>query len=98
MKVSVRIAGKVTSISVRNSLCALHYMFTASKRPASKKVAQSVQYHVTDFAHKTLTSWPKVTGKGLSGFIQDCMIEDILENEDLKEYKAIMQQIGGTHE
>jgi nucleoid-associated protein YejK len=86
MKVSARIAGRVTSISVRDSICAAHFLING-------KQGTKVHDHVSDFIYSSLGVWNGDGGKGLSGFVQDRMIVDMLAEEDLEEFKNILREI-----
>ncbi len=86
MKVSTRINGRVTSIRVKNSVCALHYMVCA---PPNK----NIESHVLDTCHTIMSQWEGRTGKGISGFITDKMLEDLLELNDVSEWQAMIKRL-----
>ena len=86
MKISTRINGRVTSINVRDSICALHYVICAdeNKKPEN---------HVLDTCHTIISTWKGQTARGLSGFICDKMIEDLLDGTDNTLYHTAMERI-----
>jgi len=87
MKISTRINGRVTSINVRNSILALHFIITGEGNP---------QDHALDTCHTIISQWDGTTAKGLSSFITDKIIEDVLSAslsaEDLKEFNQIKER------
>jgi len=81
MKVSTRINGRVTSVSIRDSVCALHYVICGND-------AQKVQDHVLDVCHSIMDEWEGDTAKGLSGFIVDTLLADMLDQTlDIRMYQ-----------
>lgn len=69
---------------IRDSVAALHYLLHAKK-------GKEIHSHVLQTCHKIFGKWEGETARGLSSHITDCMILDLLEKEDRKEYKAIVQ-------
>ena len=88
MKISTRINGRVTSISVKDSICALHYIICA----ANGKKAED---HVLDTCHSIMTEWKGGTARGASAFITDKIVEDLLEAQDLPKYHETIQELRG---
>ena len=86
MKVSTRINSRVTSIQVRDSVIAMHYLFSGGVMPCT---SNSVRDHVLDVCHDIIGSW-EGTGRGLSSHITDCMLKDVLHSEETKDYDSIM--------
>ena len=87
MKVSTRINGRVTSVSVRDSVCALHYVVCGNE-------AKKVEDHVLDVCHSVMDEWEGDTAKGLSGFIVDTLLADMLDQTlDVKMYKEAMERL-----
>ena len=87
MKVSVRISGRVTSISVRDSVCALHYTVHGG-------AGINVENHVLDACHSIVEEWEGDTGKGLSGFITDRLLEDLIDYPpDARLYREALQRL-----
>ncbi|MDP8268246.1 MAG: hypothetical protein P9L97_05905 [Candidatus Tenebribacter davisii] len=46
---------------------------------------------LTDFVYTCLDKWDKDTAKGLSDFVSEKLIQDMLEAEDYIEYKKILE-------
>ena len=89
MRVSTRINGRVTSISIRDSVCALHYVICGNS-------AKSVQDHILDSCHDIMNEWEGDTAKGLSGFITDTLLKDLLDQTlDIKLYNQTIEELGG---
>jgi len=86
MKVSTRINGRVTSINVRDSICALHYVICGERD-------KLVYDHILDTCHTIINTWDGTTGKGLSSYITDTMVLDLLEPEDLKLYNESLEEL-----
>jgi len=83
MKVSTRIQGRVTSISLNDSVCIMHYLLMEPK-------SKNLQEHMNDFvARHVLPHWSGDTAKGLSTFVTHCLIQDCLEPEDLEKYSTL---------
>ena len=83
MKISTRINGRVTSINVRDSILALHFIINGEGVPED---------HALDTCHNIISHWKGNTGKGLSSFITDAIIEDVLSEDDLEEFIKIKKR------
>ena len=86
MKIATRINARVTSINVRDSVCALHYVICSQEgsKPAN---------HILDTCHAIIGTWKGKTARGLSSFICDAMIEELLSTEDKDLYFDTIQRI-----
>ena len=89
MKISTRINSRVTSIQVKNSVIALHYIYTTGQMPPT---ANSIRNHALDACHGIIAKWDG-TGKGLSGHITDTLLADVIDTDDSKDYLAIIQEL-----
>ncbi len=86
MKVSARINGRVTSVTVRNSICALHYLICSED-------GKDAYDHVLDTCHGIIDTWAGDTGKGLSSYITDKMVEDLLEDTEQEQYLDLITEL-----
>lgn len=93
VKVSTRINGRVTSINIKDTIAALHYLML-SDRSDNAPIDHHVTHHIQDTCHAIITKWNGDTGKGLTGFITDSMILDLLEDKDIARYNKIVKYIG----
>jgi len=91
MKVSTRINGRVTSINVRNTICSLHYIICSND--SDEDNSNDVYGHVLDTCHTIISTWKGKTGKGLSGYITDQMLEDLLDQEDLPLFHKTIEKL-----
>jgi len=94
VKLSVRIKDKVTSLSISKSIVVLWVLFSVTtqdvdlnelagfvKRKEYKE--NTIIRLVKDFIFESLGEWEKEDGKGLSSFIVEKMIHDMLYDQDL---------------
>jgi hypothetical protein len=58
---------------------------------AEANVTEAISNMISDFVYEKIELWTKETGKGLSDFITDLMIQDILE-EDFSLYKFLEER------
>lgn len=79
MKVSTRINGRVTSIKVKDSVLALHWLINADPKTP-------IQDHALDTCNDIMQKWNGTTGKGCSQFITDTILEQMLEPEDVQPF------------
>lgn len=86
MKISTRINGRVTSISVKDSVLALHYIVNGADTTAPDT-------HALDTCHNIMSRWKGDTGKGASSFIIDAIMEDLLEPCDLPAYHSTLEKL-----
>ena len=86
MKIPIRINKRVTSIGIRDSIVALHFMFMGGITP-------SPQEHMQDYCYNALSDWEGLSGKGLSGFITDRMLRDVVHEEDMPDYTNILKTL-----
>lgn len=87
MKVSTRINGRVTSINVRNTVCALHQIICGDPN------GKNIEGHILDTCHGIISTWKGATGKGLSGYITDKMLEDLIDTNDLELYNTTLRRL-----
>lgn len=85
MKISTRINGRVTSVNVRNSVCALHHIICGE--------GKKLENHILDTCHDIITEWEGETGRGLSGYIADKMLEQMLDDSDVAYFHTSMQRL-----
>jgi len=90
MRVSTRINGRVTSISIKDSVAALHYTICNENDT-------SPENHIQDVCHTIIGTWEGNTARGLSSFICDAMIEDLLESDDKKMYFKTFDTLRSCH-
>ena len=86
-KYSIRMQDRVTSITLRNNIVSLWIVLSDFPR---KK-----DYHneVSDFISDCMDTWVLASGKGLSDFVQDKMIESLLETSDYRIYTRILKDL-----
>ena len=89
MRISLRLhrTGVVTSLSIRTSIVVAHYLIHNLSRN------QSVTHHLRDFCVKrVLPHYTSRDARGLSGWVTDLMMADLFQEEDRKEYLALLEQ------
>lgn len=89
MKISTRINGRVTSINVRDSVCALHYVICSEEE-------SSPENHILDTCHQIISTWRGQTARGLSSFICDAMIEQLLSTQDKDLYTDTIMELSNA--
>lgn len=91
LRYSIRISGSVTSLSLRRNLVSLWLTLTTDQVREFNSVAKSnLNGKVLNFIYKCLNEWKEDNGKGLSEFVSEKMIQDILDLEDHAKYKSIL--------
>jgi len=85
-RVSVRVSGSVTSISIRKNLIALWVVMNDIE-------PDSIRDSLVDFVYSYLDSWNGETAKGFSDFISEKLIQSLLEDKDYIVYKRILADI-----
>lgn len=98
LRYSIRIAGSVTSLSLRRNLVALWLALNSDVSfdkviGTNPGIKGSLNGQILNFIYKCLGKWEGNTGKGFSDFVSDMMIADILEDDDFKKYREISQYI-----
>lgn len=94
LRYSIRIAGSVTSISLRRNLVSLWLTLNTDEiLKFNSNIQDSLNGKIMDFVYKCLNSWNENNGKGFSEFVSERMIEDILDNEDFERYCKISAYI-----
>jgi hypothetical protein len=91
LRYSVRIAGSVTSLSLRRNLVALWLTLNTDEIvDFNSGVKGSLNGLVLNFIYKCIAKWKKNNGRGLSDFVSDMMIQDIVDSDDYAKYKSIL--------
>lgn len=85
LRFSIRIAGSVTSLSLRRNLVSLWLTLNTQDETVG-----DYQGKVSNFIYSCLSKWDKDTAKGFSDFVSEKMIQDILERRDFIKYKRIL--------
>lgn len=86
IRVSIRISGGVTSLSIRKNLIALWILL-------SEVYSKDPKEELTEFIYKCLDLWKGDTAKGFSDFVSEKLIQSILETEDYIAYKKILKTL-----
>ncbi len=63
----------------------------AEAKKELEKIQEKINRSINNFVHKCIGKWIKESGKGLSDFVTEMMIEDLLE--DYKLYTIVLTQI-----
>lgn len=88
MKVSARLHGRVTSVSIHDSLCVLHYLLT------NTKANKPIQDHMNDFvAREVLPTWESHSAKGLSTCVTHMLVKDCLDKEDHSIFETLLEEV-----
>lgn len=90
MRISVRIASVVTSLSIKKNLIALWILLGEEELSEG---SEQVKRLLTDFVYECLDQWDHCTAKGFSDFVSDKLIESILEVDDYNSYKRILGKL-----
>ena len=89
MKVSTRLNGRVTSISLHDSVCVLHYLLT------NNKPSKPIQDHMNDFvANEVFPTWEGINAKGLSTHVMHMLVKDCLEEDDHSLFNTLLEELG----
>lgn len=105
IKISVRLPkGIVTSFTIKKNIIALWLLYTSDTDYLDiyslldsldsedlNKFSEKVSKLINNFVYKCLNEWTKESGKGLSDFITEKMIEDFLDDYPL--YVALLLTI-----
>ena len=81
IRISLRIAKKVTSITLNTSVIGLWMVFCTQENPEDYK---AVKGSINEFVYSNLDKWERPDAKGLSEYILNLMIKAILKQEDFK--------------
>ena len=102
IKISVRLPrGIVTSLTLKKNIIALWMLYRTPLESDPEQVCDliengdpvkddTIKEMATRFVYRSLEHWEHDTGKGLSDFVTELMIEDALEMEDHSIYQMIM--------
>lgn len=85
--IPIRVQGRTTSITLKKNVVVLWILFTI---PGNNTRSQ-LKGMVLDFVYHSLDKWKGATAKGLSDFIINRMILELLDSSDLREYNKIEQ-------
>lgn len=91
MKFSLRIAGRVTSVQVRDSIASLYCLLMTEKEMSPGQCEGFIQ----DAVYKIAGTWTG-NGRGLGSYVTDKLVESMLEGEDLEEHKRLLKHFEGT--
>jgi len=87
IKINVKRQDGTTSITLRKDVVALWVVMM-------DKVQSDPVYLVQDFIHdQCLPRWKKHHGRGLSDFISQCMIRNLMTKEDFYVYRKIQKEL-----
>jgi len=84
LRFPIRILGSSTSLSIRRSVVALWLTLTTED-----DVKTPYKDIISDFIYTCINSWEGQSAKGLSEYVAERMLQDILEKEDYKRYQKI---------
>lgn len=87
MKFNLRVNGKVTSISLNSRIVALWLVLSDISR------FEDHQDAVGDFVQRASMQWDDVSARGLSEYILNAMLREILDKKDFSEYRRIYKDI-----
>ena len=87
---SIRLLGKVTSISLRKNIVSLWMILTAEGNNHTK---DNITGTVSEFIYDCLGDWDQDTGKGLSDYVSERMIQEILEEDDYLAYSMLNSRL-----
>lgn len=104
LKMSVRLSnGSVTSLTIKKNIIALWLLFTYNPEEFLDMLNFTIQENlilykrlnkrVMEFVYECLKEWKKETGKGLSTFITESMIKELLEEEDYITFKELQKNL-----
>ena len=94
IRMSLRIDGKVTSITLKKKIIALWLIYNVGINESNiEEKISSLKTSVFDFVYECLKGWHYLSGKGLSDFITNKMISEILEKEDYAVFLNIIKNI-----
>jgi hypothetical protein len=92
MRISIRVNGKNTSVKLHYAICTLHYL-------GSDDLDKDPDIYIKDIVYKKVRLWetklrkdrvkgiaPENEVKGIGVFITNCLIEEILDNEEAFKY------------
>lgn len=91
LRYSIRISGSVTSISLRRNLVSLWLCLNIDSVVEIDR--GKLQGKVQNFIYSCIDEWKKDNAKGLSDFVSDKMIEDIIDEKDFRNYALIFDTI-----
>ena len=88
IKFSVRVNGRVTSITLKKNTIALWFMFSPFRNNED-----DILSYVNDFIVDCSDDWDKDDGKGLSEHVTERMIETLLEKDDIRSYQRLVASL-----
>lgn len=78
---------KVSSLSLKKNICALWLLLLDVQEGKDGKE------RITDFVYDCIDKWENDSAKGLSEFISEKMICEMLQTDDYKEYRKIKRAL-----
>ncbi|MCP3683845.1 MAG: hypothetical protein GY861_14265 [bacterium] len=110
IRISVRLPrGIVTSLTLKKNIIAIWLLYRAPSRKDPQWILDIIEKGedikedikpdtimtiINTFVYSCLESWDKDTGKGLSDFVTELMIDEALEPNDHSIYSTLMGLIG----
>ena len=91
-KISLRVDGKVTSITLKKNIIALWLIYGTEIDLANTDL-EELSYEVNGFLYASLDKWDNNTAKGLSMYITDRMVKSFLTKKKYKNYLRIIKGI-----
>lgn len=85
MKISTRIGGRVTSITVKDNLAALYCTVMGTQKDPYNSILNA--------CYEIMNDWDGDSGKGLSQYVSDRLILDMLEPDEHKDYKKVLKKL-----
>jgi hypothetical protein len=102
LRFSFRLSGRSTSITLKKNILSLWLILSDTdycKDPGTQD-AQGTQYtseqyyiSIQKYIDSCIDKWTGDTARGLSDFITDMMLQDILEEEDFRAYKVVFNNL-----
>ncbi len=90
IRISMRIAKKVTSITLNTTVVGLWMLFCTDDDPSDYK---KVKGRINEFVYSCLPKWERDDAKGLSEYIANRMVRACLDQKDFKLYKKFVKTI-----
>lgn len=91
-KISLRVDGKVTSITLKKNIIALWLIFGTDIDIVNTEL-DVLSYEVNDFIYSCLDKWENNTAKGLSAYITNRMVKAFLNKKKYKSYLRVIRGI-----
>ena len=95
VRLSLRIAKKVTSITLDPTIVGLWLLFCTDDDPSDYKL---IKGRINEFVYANLSTWEREDGKGLSEYITNRMMKACLDQKDFKLYRKFVKCLSGVEE